>query len=50
MSHTIFVIKKRDHIQPDVVEKSRLVNRNIDHMIPCPEKEVGFFGGFNTDR
>jgi hypothetical protein len=31
------------------VKESRLMNRNVDHMIPCSEKKVGFFRGFNPD-
>jgi hypothetical protein len=48
MSDKIIVIKKRDHFHPDAVEEPCLMNGNIDHMIPCPEKEIGFFWGFDT--
>jgi hypothetical protein len=30
------------------VEEPYLMNGNIDHMIPCHEKEIGFFGRFDT--
>ena len=50
MSNKIIIIKKRDHVHPDVVQESRLMNGNIDHTISCPEKEIGLFRGFDTDR
>lgn len=46
MSDKIVIIKKWDHLHPDAVEEPCLMNGNIDHMISCPEKEIGFFGGF----
>jgi hypothetical protein len=49
MSGKIIIIKKRDHIHPDAVEEPCLMNGYIDHMIPCPEQEIGFFRGFDTD-
>jgi len=33
----------------DVMEIPYLVDGYIDHMISCPEQEVSFFGGFDTD-
>jgi len=45
LSGAVFIIIKRDHIHPDAVKEPCLVNRDIDHMVPCPEKEVGFLGG-----
>jgi hypothetical protein len=49
MSDKIFIIKKRDHVHPDVVQEPCLMNGNIDQMTSCPEKEIGLFGGFDTD-
>jgi hypothetical protein len=34
----------------NAVEEPCLMNGNIDHMISCPEQEVGFFLGFDSGR
>jgi hypothetical protein len=49
MSEKIIVIEKWDHIHPDAVKKPCLMYGNIDHMIPCPDNEIRFFRGFDTD-
>jgi hypothetical protein len=50
MSDEIIIIKKRDHIHPDVVQESGLMNGNIDHMVSCPEKKISLFRRFDADR
>ena len=46
MPDKVIIIKERDHVHMDAVEKPCLVDGYIDHMVSCFEQEVGFFRGF----